>query len=45
MCRYFCIGCTDFMFADKVLIDFTSLFAAYDFENNDNIILIYYRNE
>ena len=39
MCGYFCIGFTDFMFAGKTLIDYTSLFLPYDFEKNDNIIL------
>ena len=32
MCGYFFIGLTDFMFAGKTLIDFTSLFSPYDFE-------------
>ena len=34
MCGYFYIGFTDFMFANKTLIDFTSLFSLYDFEKN-----------
>ena len=45
MCGYFFIRCIDFMFADKTLIDFTSLFSPYDFEKNDNIILSYFKNE
>ena len=32
MCGYFCIGFLDFIFANKILIDFTSLFSPYDFE-------------
>ena len=32
MCGYFCIGFIDFMFANKTLINFTSLFSLYDFE-------------
>ena len=44
MCGYFCIGFTDFMFAGKTLIDFTSLFSPFDFEKNDNIILSYFKN-
>ena len=32
MGEYFCIGFTDFMFANKTLIDFTSLFSPYDFK-------------
>ena len=39
MCGYFCIGFIDFMFAGKILVDFSSLFSHYDFENNDSIIL------
>ena len=30
MCGYFCIGFIDFMFANKTLIDFTSLFSPYE---------------
>ena len=43
MCGYFCIGFTDFMFAGKNLIDFTSLFSPYDFKKNDDIILSYFK--
>ena len=32
MCGYFCIGFIGFMFAGKILIDYTSLFSTYDFE-------------
>ena len=39
MCGYFCIGFIDFMFANKTLIDFTSLLSPYDFAKNDKIIL------
>ena len=35
---YFCIGFTDFMFENKTLINFTSLFSPYDFKKNDKII-------
>ena len=45
MCGYFSIEFTDFMLADKTLIDFTSLFSPYGFERNDNIILTYFKNE
>ena len=38
-CGYFCIGFIDFMFGGTSLIDFTSLFSAYDFEKNDDITL------
>ena len=39
MCGYFCIGFIDFMFENKILIDFTSLFSPCDFEKNYKIIL------
>ena len=45
MCGYFCIGFIDFMLPGKTLVDFTSLFSPYDFENNDNIILNYFKDE
>ena len=45
MCRYFCIGFIEFMFAGKTLIDYNSLFSPYDFEKNDKIILSYFKNE
>ena len=32
MCRYFCIGSIDFMFAGRSLIDFISLFSPYNFK-------------
>ena len=34
MCGYFCIAFIDFMLTGKSLIDFTSLFSAYDFKKN-----------
>ena len=45
MCEYICIGFIDFMLAGKILTDYTSLFLPYDFEKNDNIIFIYFKNE
>ena len=45
MCGYFCIGFIDYMLAGKKLIDYTSLFSSYDFRKNDNIILIYFKDE
>ena len=41
MCGYFCIKFIDFIFANKTLIDFASLFSPYDFEKNDKIIFKY----
>ena len=43
MCGYFCIGFINFMFANKTLMNFTSLFSPYDFEKNDKIILKYFK--
>ena len=43
MCRYFCIGYVDFMFAGKTLIDYTSLYSPYDLEENYIIILDYFK--
>ena len=43
MCRYFCIGYVDFMFAGKTLTDYTSLYSPYDLEENDIIILDYFK--
>ena len=45
MCGYFCIGFIDFMLAGQKLTDYTSLFSPYDFKKNDDIILIYFKNE
>ena len=45
MCGYFWIRFIDSMLADETLIDYTSLFSPYDFENNGNIILGYFKNE
>ena len=45
MRRYFCIGFIDFMTAGKKLTDFSSLFSPYDFEENDGIILSYFKDE
>ena len=42
MCGYFCTGFIDFMFANKTLINFTSLFSPYDFEKNYKIIFKYF---
>ena len=45
MCLYFYIGFIDFKLAGKKLTDITSLFCPYDFENNDDIILSYFKDE
>ena len=45
MCGYFCTGFIDFMLAGTTLTDFTNLFAPYDFEKNDSIILSYFKDK
>ena len=40
---YFCIGFIDFMLASKTLIDYTSMFSPHDFEQNDRIIIDYFK--
>ena len=45
MCGYFCVGFIDFMLAGKNLVDFTNIFSPHDFENNDDIILSYFKDE
>ena len=45
MCGYFCIGFVDFMLAGEKLIDFTNMISPYDFKENDDIILSYFKNE
>ena len=41
---YFCIGFIDFMLAEKILIDYTSLLSPHDFNKNDQIILSYLKD-
>ena len=43
MFGYFCIGFIDFLFAERSLIDFTSLLPPYDFKKNVDIILSYFK--
>ena len=45
MCGYFCTGFIDFMLAGKKLTNFTSMFSPYDFKDNDDIILSYFKNK
>ena len=44
MCRYFCVGFTDFMLESKRLTDFTNLFSPNNFLKNDDIILNCFKN-
>ena len=43
MCGYFGIAFIDFILANKILIDYTSLFSPYHFEKNHDIILSYFK--
>ena len=45
MCGYFCIGFIDYMLVGKRLTNFTSLFSPFNFKNNDDIILSYFKDE
>ena len=45
MCGYFCIGFIYFMLAGKNLTDYTNLFSPYDFKNNGNIFVSYFKYE
>ena len=46
MSGYLSIGFIDFMLAGKKLTDFTNMFSPYvDFDKNDNIIFIYFKEE
>ena len=42
---YFCIRFVDFMLTGKKLTDYTNLFSPHDFKKNDDIILLYFKNE
>ena len=46
MFGYFFIGFIDFMLAGKTLYkaDYTNLFSPYDFNENDSIILSYFKD-
>ena len=44
MCGYFCIDFIKFMFAGKKSTDYTNLFSFYDFNQNDSIILSYFKD-
>ena len=44
MCGYFCIGFIDIKLAGKTLIGYTNFFSPYDFNENDSIILSYFKD-
>ena len=41
LCRYFCIGFTDFMLENKSMLDYTSLISFNEYKQNDTVILKY----
>ena len=43
MCEYFCNGFIGLMLNGKSLLEYTNLFSPNDYENNDKIILKYFR--
>ena len=43
MCKYFCIGFSDFMLAGKTLTEYTNLFSPSNFKKNDDVILKYFK--
>ena len=43
MCRYFCIGFTDFMLKSKSLLEYTNLFSPNEYKKIDKIILKYFQ--
>ena len=43
MCRYFCIGFTDFMLKVKSLLDYTNLFSPNNYEQNDKITIKHFQ--
>ena len=45
MCRYFCIGFIAFMLAGTKLTDFTIILSPHAFEENDDLILSYFKDE
>ena len=43
MCGYFCIGFIDFILKGKSLLEYTNIFPPNDYEQNDKIILKYFK--
>ena len=44
MCGYFCLAFIDFMFTNKMLLQFTNMFSPYAFEKNDVIVANMFKN-
>ena len=45
MCGYYCIEFINYILKGKTLLDYTNLFAPYDFKKNDEIIKRLFKNE
>ena len=45
MCGYFCIEFINYMIKGKNLLDYTNLFSANHFKNNDQVIKRIFKNE
>ena len=43
MCKYFCIGCIDFLLKRNISLDYTNLFSPNDYEKNDKITIKYFQ--
>ena len=43
MWEYFCIELINFLFKDKILLDFTTFFSPNDYKKSDKIILKYFQ--
>ena len=43
MCRYFCIGCFDFMIKNRNFLDGSNWFYPNEYEKNDKIIMEYFQ--
>ena len=41
--EYFCIESINFLFKDKILLDFTTFFSPNDYKKSDKIILKYFQ--
>ena len=45
MCGFYCIAFIEYMFAEKTLLDYTSLFSPNDCKKNDKIIYKYFKDK
>ena len=43
MCRYFCIGFTDFMLKGKSVLHYSNLFSPNRYEKNDKMVQKYFQ--